>query len=263
MSLSALRRGSAAAAGSAQLGPGGIGTATLKALFETGDFSEWHGGVNVPAGNAYGASVTVDNTRAYEGTRSAKAHIGATGGPAANQYARVAWGGESGQANDLNMTTGRDIWWGCAVFLPTGFYASVDGYVSFLRWDNYNHLGQTSSGVTHLGFSYNTSNAAWWLHRQRLGIDAEANVGGSTFALSENAWHMVEAHTRLSPNDGEALNEVYVDGALMGRSNTRNTYGQPLTLMRAGIVAVQSTAQVKAMDLWIDRAYIGPRQVGA
>ena len=238
----------------------GTGPSSQLADFEGAGVTQFDS-VNLPNPNPYGASINRDCTMRAEGSCSGRFHTGP--GPG-NQYARGMWGGYAGTEEAVNWSEGADIWYGGAIFLPVGFYSALQGYLSPLRWDNYSYHGYTFQNVSHGGLAVYSSDMRWRLFRQRLGVDGESNIlGNVTWTMSENQWHWIEVHQRFSRSDGQAINEVYVDGARIGSSSTHNFYGDPIVSLRAGIVAIDAAKQTKPLTLWMDRTYMGPYRLGA
>jgi hypothetical protein len=54
--------------------------------------------------------------------------------------------------------------------------------------------------------------------------------------IPANRWFNVDAHLRLSPTDGQALTEIYLDGELVAQSTRRNMLsGRELHFFNAGL----------------------------
>ncbi|HVF69230.1 MAG TPA: Ig-like domain-containing protein [Xanthomonadales bacterium] len=224
---------------------------TRYADFETGDFSQIQSGnptlqaVNV---NPSTSSVVIATDKAYEGSKSAQASIP---GVAGNKYARTIF------ELTAPWTEGSDIWYGQAIYFPIGFKNSMQSYFVPMRWDNYGSSANDSRG----GISM-WSDKRFRLFRLHAGVDAtETSLMGS-FDISEGAWHWLEVHQKFSQTDGVALNEVYLDGALVGSSTAHNYFGVPITRLRNGIVAVDDSAQTNPLNLWIDRLTISTAKIG-
>ncbi len=177
-------------------------------------------------------------THAFRGERSARARI--TGG--GNGYSRGIF--------NVDWADGEDVWYGAAFYLPPGFRAAQQGQVDLLRWDNWVLDPDTTdrSGVVLW-----RSDGRAHLVRQRLGVE-EVTIA-PTFAIPEGRWVVLEVHQRLSSDRG-ALNEVFLDGRLVARSRSANTYGRPIQRLRAGIVATDAARQRKPLTLWFDRVTI-------
>ena len=79
--------------------------------------------------------------------------------------------------------------------------------------------------------------------------------------LSAGRWHWIDVRQRFG-GDGEALNELWVDGQKVGSSTRHNWLGRAVTHHRIGLVAESSTRQSNSLDLWFDRAYIANQRLG-
>lgn len=221
--------------------------------FDNGSLTEWDlGGANV-APNP-GAQVVPDSTRAYDGTASGRAAIPAGVG---NKYARTIWGNSSQESGAMSYGEGSEVWYGMALYLPAGFHSSMQSYFVPMRWDNWGVSNASRTGLSMW------DDGSLRLMRSRDGMEGEVNLlGSTTFRLAEQRWHWLEVHQRFSATDGRALNEVYIDGVRLASSTTRNYYGQPLSALRYGIVALSGSAQTLPLTLWYDRATVSRSQVG-
>jgi len=219
--------------------------------FEAG-FRGWDlGGPNVLP--VPGAEVTRDTTTAYEGTASARASIPDGDG---NKYARTIWGGFSGRPGELRLVAGDDVSYGVALFLPAGFYESMQSYFVPVRWDNFGVANPSRSGLAMYG------DGLLRLVRERDGVEEQVNLlGDTTFRLSEQEWHWLEVRQVLSTRDGEALNELRVDDRPVGTSTSRNYYGEPVGALRFGIVAVGGD-QIRPLTVFYDRAVLARERIG-
>jgi len=219
------------------------------ASFESG-FGEWDlGGASVYP--QVGASVVRDTSRAYDGSAAARASLPAGSG---NKYARTLWGNSSGQTGALNYGEGKDFTYGMALYLPTGFYANMQSYFVPLRWDNYGVSNVSRSGLAMY------SDGSLRLFRERDGIERQVNLlGSATFRLPEGQWHWLEVRQKLSTRDGSAVNEVRVNDRLIGSSATANYYGQPVSAIRYGIVAIDGSRQTLPLTVHYDRAVLSCR----
>lgn len=220
--------------------------------FESG-FGDWDlGGASVYPNP--GASVSRDTSRAYEGAAAARASLPSGGG---NKFARTLWGNSTGQSGALNYGEGKDFTYGMALYLPTGFYANMQSYFVPMRWDNYGVGNVSRSGLAMY------ADGSMRLFRERDGIEGQVNLlGSTTFRLAEGQWHWLEVRQKLSSTDGQAVNEVRVDDQLIGSSTTRNYYGQPVSAIRYGIVAIDGGRQTLPLTLHYDRAVLGSGRLG-
>ena len=201
-----------------------------------------------------GAAVGSDPGQVYEGRVAARASV--PGGPG-NKYARTVRGGSAGSADALRYGEGDDLWYGTALFLPEGFHEDMQAYFSPLRWDNFGAPGVSRSGLV----MYDDDRLR--LVQEQEGVPGQRNLlGDLSFRLDEGRWYWLEVHQRLSEVDGEAENEVFVDGRRIGRSTTRNYAGDPVTAVRYGIVALSDSEQLAPLTLWYDRVTLTSEQVG-
>lgn len=215
--------------------------------FEDG-FDAWDRGPNVLPDP--GASVVLDRSPAYEGDTSARATIPAGSG---NKYARTLWVGSSGEG--LQLGEGDEFSYGMALHLPEGFHEDVPPYFSPVRWDNFGVENPSRSGLAMYG------DGRMRLFREREGREDQVNLlGSTTFRLSEGEWHWLEVRQRLSATDGRALNELRVDDRLIGTSTTRNYYGEPVSALRFGIVAI-SASSTPRLSLHYDGAALSRERI--
>lgn len=201
-----------------------------------------------------GGTVRPERVRTYEGAVAARAAVPAGSG---NKFARTVVGGASGGPRALDYAEGDELWFGLAVYLPAGFHDAVASYFSPLRWDNFGTRAVSRSGLA----MYEDGRLR--LFRERDGVEEQVNLlADVTVALDEERWYWLEVHQRLSSNDGQALNELFVDGREVGSSTMRNYYGEPMTAVRYGIVALSASEQTAPLELAYDRPTLGSRQVG-
>jgi hypothetical protein len=217
--------------------------------FETRDFSVWDHGPNVLPDP--GATVVRDTEMAAEGAASARATIPA--GPG-NKYARTLWGGFAGEPEALALGEGAEFTYGMALYLPAGFHEQMQGYFVPVRWDNFGADQVSRGGLAMYG------DGSVQLFREREGVEEQVNLlGERTFRLTEQEWHWIEVRQRLSTEDGTARNELRVDDELIGESETANYYGEPVTAIRYGIVAIADGRQTEPLSVLYDRAFLGSR----
>ncbi len=211
--------------------------------FESANDPKCTGGINTTAGNSNFAQ---DTSKKYEGTYSAKASY--TGG-GANAYARCVV--------TTSWVTGDEVWYGGAFFLPSGFSQSMQNQVDLMRWDNFslNNASQDWGGII-------IQNSDKQARLKRFNVSGDYTDVSTPFTFPENRWVWVEVHQKFSPTNGQAINEVYLDGALQSSSTTANTYGREITRIRYGLVAIGAGAQTNPLDLWLDRATISSTRVG-
>jgi hypothetical protein len=207
--------------------------------FEVGTFDE------LSQTNVDDGALGLTTDRAFDGGISAHASYGG--------------GGEDGHARGLwnvDWSDGEEVWFGAAYYLPPGFHSKVQGQVDLLRWDNW---PSRPTGTDSGGVSISGSDRRARLLRFGAGRPKDTLVG--PIALPEGRWFTLEVHQRLSDGAG-ALSELYLDGVLVGSSTRPNTYGRPIERLRYGLVAIASDSQQKPLELWFDRATVGPRRAG-
>lgn len=217
--------------------------APIQVNFEGGSTSSCTGGVNTTPANT---TFTPTTAKAYEGSYSAEANY--TGGTE-NAYARCVV--------TTSWSTGDDVWYGSAIFLPTGFAAAMQNQVDLMRWDNFslNNASQDWGGLI-------IQNSDKKARLKKFNVDGDYTDLSTPFSFPENKWVWVEMRQKLSPTDGQAINEVWIDGALQSSSTTANTYGRDVTRLRYGLVAIGGGSQTNPLNLWVDRATISTSKVG-
>ncbi|HMS60908.1 MAG TPA: hypothetical protein PKD63_01425, partial [Solirubrobacteraceae bacterium] len=192
-----------------------------------------------------GGTVTTDSSKAFAGTWSARAQYAGGG---SNAYERGIWG--------VSLKDGDDVWYSAAYFLPVGFKAAMQGEVDLLRWDNWvSHPDDTDWG----GLVIFGSDKRMRLMRFAKGASASTTLVGP-FDVPEGRWVRLEVHQVLGAQT--ALSEVFMDGALVGRSTQPNTYGRPIERLRAGIVAISAGKQTNPLTLWFDSVALSGQSAG-
>jgi len=196
--------------------------------FEVGDFSEFNGK------SAAAGTLSTTTDRAYDGTRAAKATYDGSGG---NGFARtwfhVDWGKNS------------DVWYGAAFYIPSK--ATMPCWYSLMRWDNYVLYG---SGGDVGGVEVSISGRARVMREDYSG--ANYAVLTKEAVLPEARWFWLEVHQKISNVDGQALNELYVDGVKIDSTTTANSRGRQITEVRHGLVAMAGEC-APANTMYFDR----------
>lgn len=220
--------------------PAPAAVARLTGDMETGDFSQFSQESESNGG------LSVDGDMPYDGRYAAKAEYRGGG---ANGYARAVWA--------VHWAQGDEVWYSAAFFLPAGFRAAMQEEVALMRWDNWpsHNRAADHGGIVIWGSD----------KRARLKVGTYAgheDVLVGPFDLPEGRWFHLEVRQRLSERAGDALSEVYLDGAPIGGSTAPNTGGRDIERLRIGIVAVGSGVQTRALTLWFDRAGVQGRRAG-
>ena len=217
--------------------------ASLESDDPQGEFDLW---------NPANATLEVTTERAYDGRHSAHAQYGGGGG---NAFARGV--------QEVSWSTGDEVWYGMALFLPSGFLDAMQGQVSLIRWDNFPHYART--GESNIGgVVINQSDKRARVVLGQYDAPQQLMLVGP-WDIPEDEWVWLEVHQRFSPVDGEAWTAVSVNGELVGSSTAPNTYGYEIERIRYGLVALSEEDQTNGLELWFDRASIttgaalGPR----
>jgi hypothetical protein len=207
------------------------------ASLETGDFREFD------ESEALHGALTVSRQQAYDGSRAAAARYD---GGAGNGYARAT--------QDVSLGDGQDLWYGAAFYLPKGFKRAMQGEVAVMRWDNYVAHGTRADvgGVVLWGSDRRARLVLGHYHgRERILV--------GPFDVPEGLWFSLLVHQRLARDRGRALNEVYVDGVIIGSSRNANTAGRGIDRVRYGLVALDRAAQSEPLNLLFDRCLVTVR----
>jgi hypothetical protein len=212
----------------------------FSAGMETGNLREF------TATSVSSGALQVTTQRAFSGSRSAHATYTGRG---SNGYAR-------GQ-QDVTWRSGDDVWYGMAVFLPSGFKAAQQGPVDLLRWDNWSI---DPNNTDRSGLTLDSRGRLVLLTQQLNRTGYNPLLGG--YDVPEGRWVHLEVRQRLSSSSGQAINEVWMDGRRLGSNTSANSYGRNATRLRAGIVAVSAGQQTNNLQLWFDDVTISSSRVG-
>ncbi len=223
--------------------PGPIGIpvqATFAADHETGDLSE------------YGAtSIFYGSLGLYSGGYGSSGHCLKASVTGPDGYAR----GHAITAQ-TGWRVGQDVRWGGAIYLEPGFYAAKQGQIDLFRWDNFE---QDSVRTERGGLVFHGDGRSLRLVRIRESEpDEQATLilGPET---PEGRWNWVEVRQRLSPQDGEAVNELWLNGSRVGASSQRNCIRADLIVSRYRVgLAATSSRQTKPITVLVDRIRSGP-----
>ena len=195
--------------------------------FETGDF------FGFSAASAQAGSFTISTGHIYGGDFSGLATY--AGGDVSG-YARAVF--------NVDVGSNKDLWYGAAFYLPPGFKQRQGGDIELLRWDNVPSRGNgaDSGGIVLSGSDHRASLF------KRSGLDGPRETLLAPFDVPEGRWFFLEIRQRLSQSD--PLNEIYLDGERLGRSNQQNSFGRPAERLRYGLVTID---QLQPAQLWVDR----------
>lgn len=216
----------------------------ILALHEDGDFSEYsatsqfNGTIVVPQSNPVGP---------YEGGRLAQAQVTGPDG-----YARA-------QVN-VDWEEGLDVWYGGAFYFPPGFKSLMQNQIALILWDYFPNTQdpQFTGGLV-------ASSVDKRIHLARGvngGYDALLGTG---ISFDEGRWYWFDVRQKFNDTDGLAINEVYVDGVLIGSTQFKNshhsTVGANISRISYGIVTT-SAQQTNTIALYMDRCYIAASKLG-
>jgi len=109
------------------------------------------------------------------------------------------------------------------------------GKLSWSRLMNLGHFeGSSDPDNYYLGLIVRSSGMEFAARRYQG--DAGISVLMPARPIPQNRWFDVDVHLRLSPTDGQALTEVYLDGELIASSTRRNMLaGGSLHFFNAGL----------------------------
>ncbi len=208
--------------------------------------------------NCKGSTAERDTTKAYAGTASLKAHIEST---ECSPYARGIFNSNSPN----HIEEGDELWFGAAIYLPSGFFSAHSQYTDLIRMDSY----VTDGGELNEAAKQQSINFASFSNDD-LYVQAESNESIHTLigplspsVLSENAWHWVEIRVVLDKDSGEAFTELKIDGVNKGSSTAGNYFAGRASFnrLRYGLVSAGSTGSGN-LTMYVDRASISKSERG-
>lgn len=192
------------------------------------------------ATSTFEGSIELTNRRAFRGSLSTRAQVRS---PDGYSYSRVQ--------DAVHWQEGDDVWYGAAIYLEPGFKrAQGDGSVDILRWDNWaEHPRETDHG----GLAV-LSTGELGLISEQLGVTPWTMLLGP-YDIPEGEWVWLEVRQRFSERDGEAINEVWMDGEQLGANLQANYFGRPITRHRVGIIGTPDP-QPGELKLYLDHVVI-------
>ena len=188
--------------------------------------------------------ITSTTERAYDGTRSARA-------------TNTGWEGYARGTFDVAWSPGDDVHYSAAFFLAPGFKNAMGGPAALIRWDNY---GARGSGGDIGGLVIYRGDKKLHLIRGGYHRGYEAQLI-TPVEMPEGRWVHLEVHQRLSAG-ADALNEVFMDGVLVGRTTVPNSYGRGIDRLRTGLVAAAGGSRERSITLFFDRVRVGTSRSG-
>lgn len=183
---------------------------------------------------------------AYQGSYYARASF--SGSPSST--------GESEASGNLtvNVPEGYAGYYGAAYYFPVGTFSGASpaqrGSIDILRWENASgDFGGVRIAGDHLGRLIRGSSAA---------PGSSENVTGSSFGFQEGCWNWMVVHQKLSRTQGQAINEVSLNGQKVASSTNPNDYsGQGADQVRFGLPYIDQSAQSVPLEFYVDNAYVG------
>jgi arylsulfatase A-like enzyme len=198
------------------------------------------------ANGTFNESANPSGIPLYRGSYEGKASFG--GGTTASSYARGVFNSPNGQ---------QDGYYGAAFYFPVGtFTGSTDqnGRVDIMGWSNDNG--------DYGGISIDPDHSARLVRGTTSGV---RDPIGEPFTLREGCWNWLTVHQKASATNGSAASDVYLNGRRLFSSTKPNSFGDLPTDFRFGLVSVDTAAgsttrQTKAMDVYVDDAYIASKE---
>lgn len=157
------------------------------------------------------------------------------------------------------LSGGNEIWFGGAFKFDSNYY-SKKAYSEILRLDclvdaDGNLLPQAQQQNLSLACF---ADGTWYVVHETIGsgIVQLASAIPTSYLLM-NRWNWVEMHAKISSTDGQALTELYINGAKIASSDLANyTSGRPMyNRTRYGIVSTGSN-ETSRLQVDVDRAYV-------
>jgi hypothetical protein len=165
-------------------------------------------------------------------------------------------GGQNGYARvqvSVDWREGDTVAYGMRFRLPAGFWAAQQGAVDLMRWDNWSlDPEHPDHGGLALG-----SDGRLRLIAEQLGVEPYRTIVDGV-EVPEAEWVEVRVVQTLSPSPGVAHNEVWVNGERVGVSERPNASGRRITVVRAGLVSLDSGAQREPIELLFDEVTVEP-----
>lgn len=194
------------------------------------------------------AAVVASTTQAYNDTNSSKATVGAVG----LTYARTQW--------DTNHQEGMEFWFGGGFYLPVGLLTPLASELDLIRMDNFY---QANTGTDQYGVAIHDTDNKVKVIQNTLGATPQQVVLITGPVMTEGTWYWIEVRTKIHSVTGSAINELWVNGSLVGSSTTRNARRSDIIYgaLKYGIVAQGPTVPA-GFSVWYDRARIALGQVG-
>jgi concanavalin A-like lectin/glucanase superfamily protein len=217
-------------------------------------------GLDQVSSNCSGSSVTRDTSRAYTGIASLRIKLSADATCGA-LYAR----GIFNENNSNHLVEGDDFWVGYAIYLPSGFWAAHDRYTDLIRIDSYvDDSGNSTTDAQRQSIDFAAfSSDAIYMRAAAVTGPVHDMVGPlSTSVLPEGRWNWVEMHVKLNDTDGSAVNQLKINGKLMGSSTRANVFSGRSAYNRVRYGFVSLGGNDDTLTAWMDRISISASERG-
>lgn len=207
-------------------------------IVRMGDFHD--GNADFTTTSALRGDVELVDHQVFRGERAIRTTVRSPNGYA---FARVQ--------EDVHWDEGDEVWYGAAIYLDEGFKeAQGEGSVDILRWDNWpEQPGDTDHG----GLTVLSDGRLALFEEQHGNVPWTIILG--PYDIPERTWVWLEVRQRFSLEDGEAINEVWMDGRRLGTSTAPNHFGRTITRHRVGIIATPDP-QPGELRLYLDHPVI-------
>ena len=160
------------------------------------------------------------------------------GGTFGNYAAKIVTNGGNSNCSCTRMTfqdgfsygPGADIWMGGS------WYVTAADKLSWSRLMNLGHFEASGDPDNwYLALSSRDPGQMEVVARN-YNTDTGQSVVMDPRPIPQGRWFSIDIHAKLSPTDGQALTEVYLDGNLVSHSTKRNMWSdRPLTFYNAGL----------------------------
>jgi len=169
----------------------------------------------------------------FEVTRTSEA--GASDGSHAVKI-RTAGGSNGCSCPRMTFDDGFSLGPGSSVWISGSWRIPNPSRLAWSRLMNLGHFVQSESTKNYYTGLVVRSGGQMSVSTRQYNTDAGMSTLMSDRPIPVNRWFRVDLHLKLSPTDGQALTEVYLDGELIARSTRRNMmHSGPLHFFNAGL----------------------------
>jgi hypothetical protein len=177
------------------------------------------------------------------------------------------WSARAGFTPSANNAHGRGVfyvdqpanaegYYAASFYFPAGTFSDPQSNrrVDILRWDNIRSFGNSAADFG--GIQIYGSDHKARLFRQQSTSGAIDQLGAS-FTLEQGCWNTVVVRQKASATQGQAINEVFVNGDRVVNTDAPNAYGRKVDDIRVGLVDVRESAEASPFQFYVDNTYIG------